>query len=127
MIPLTVVPLETETVEVSFPVFWVLYPRHIARKDANKAWDRLKPDEQLAAIVGIALWRRVYLDRGLEWCPHASTYLNGARWEDELPAEYRNRPASHVPATPSQPLPDRGVLPDHIRSLFAKLKGGKTI
>ena len=81
-------PSEDYTPE--FENFWVQYPRHTAKKSAFKAWRAVNPkginptqDEQEAILYDIA----VRLGRG-EWqeeqyIPHASTYLNGRRWEDE--------------------------------------------
>jgi DNA-binding transcriptional regulator YhcF (GntR family) len=81
-------PSEDYTPE--FENFWAQYPRHTAKKSAFKAWRAVNPkginptqDEQEAILHDIA----VRLGRG-EWqeeqyIPHASTYLNGRRWEDE--------------------------------------------
>ncbi len=127
---MNVVPIApTETVEVSFANWYLLYPRHEARKDAGKAWDALSADDRYLAIVAIASWRRVFLDRaqgrGIVFVPLPATWLRAERWTDELPEEYRSRAASHQQAV-STPLPARGELPPHIVALFAKLKGGKT-
>ena len=51
-----------------------------------KAWDKLKPSDELIAQMGRALRRQKAWD---EWqrgigIPHLSTYLNQRRWEDEL-------------------------------------------
>ena len=78
-----------------FADFWAMYPRRVARRVAEKAWCKLTPDDQVAALAAIAdhvrYWRLI--DRGPEVIPHAATWLNQARWEDELPAVAK--PAKH--------------------------------
>lgn len=74
-----------------FEAFWAYYRTHVrgeARQKAVKAWDKLKPSDELIAIMGKALTRQVASE---EWQrgigrPYASTWLNGRRWEDEAPA-----------------------------------------
>ena len=79
-----------------FAGLWTYYPRHTSKQAAAKAWDRLKPSDELIAEIGRALRRQKAWD---EWqrgigIPHLATYLNQRRWEDELtepaaPAETR--------------------------------------
>lgn len=70
-----------------FADFWAMYPRRVAKRVAEKAWSKLTPDEQRAAVMAlpdhIRYWRQT--DRSDELIPHASTWLNQGRWEDELP------------------------------------------
>lgn len=70
-----------------FEKFWTFYREHgrgEARQKAVSAWDRLKPDDSLIAVMGQALRRQVSSDawrRGIG-IPYASSWLNGRRWED---------------------------------------------
>ena len=69
-----------------FAGLWDYYPRHTSKQAAAKAWDKLKPSDELIAQMGRALRRQKAWD---EWqrgigIPHLSTYLNQRRWEDEL-------------------------------------------
>ena len=125
---MNVVPISSSDQEITadFTMFYTLFPRHEARKDALKAWERMTPADQLAAIVGIASWRRVFIDRGdYRYTPLPATWLRGERWTDELPPEYRAQHASHLPVT-SEPAPERtGTIPDHVKALFMKIRGGK--
>lgn len=70
-----------------FADFWAMYPRRVAKRVAEKAWSKLTPEEQRAAVIAlpdhIRYWRQT--DRSDELIPHASTWLNQGRWEDELP------------------------------------------
>lgn len=109
----------------TFEALWLLYPKKVAKFDAKKAWNRLNPTDRLAAIIGLVDWRQIWLGRGeLQFTPHCATWLNGHRWEDELPENWGASHASHVAAQ----IPETGartVMPDHVKSLIAKLKGGK--
>lgn len=71
-----------------FERFWNAYPRHTAKANATKAFNKLKPDDALIDKMLKAIeqqkksdqWQR---DNG-QYIPHPSTWLNQRRWEDEL-------------------------------------------
>ena len=69
-----------------FDEFWALYPRKIAKANARKAWAKLTAEQQLEAAKAIdthcLYWKTKETE--LEFIPHASTWLNGERWCDEL-------------------------------------------
>jgi len=91
-------------VAASFEDFWQAYPRKEGRLEAMKAFEKVKaePGRVVDALMqalqrqkaGVP-WRR----EGGRYVPHAATWLNGRRWEDELgaaragPAEDDARPA----------------------------------
>ena len=73
-----------------FAGFWAFYPRGENKQKAMDAWDRLRPSDELIDRIGRSLVR---LKASRDWqegvgIPHASTFLNNARWEDAegLPA-----------------------------------------
>lgn len=76
-----------------FETFYQDYPRKCNRAAAVRAWDKLKPDSRLFGIILDALeqqkrseqWQRGYI-------PHPSTWLNQARWEDEIKPTGREDP-----------------------------------
>lgn len=71
-----------------FAGFYAAYPRKIGREAALKAWIKLAPDEALqATILGALAAQKPHLDRREKgrFIPHAATWLNNARWEDEIP------------------------------------------
>ena len=75
-----------------FESFWKFYPLHKSKQAAIRAWDRLKPSDELLAVIGRTLKRQIAeAERhGDPWKLYASTYLNNARWTDEpeaAPAE----------------------------------------
>lgn len=69
-----------------FAGLWAFYPAK-GRKNkqrAIEAWDKLRPDDTLIAVIAKAL---VKLKASEEWqrgvgIPYVSTFLRGARWED---------------------------------------------
>ena len=73
-----------------FDAFWTAYPNGKAKQAAAKAWAKISPDEQLQAMILVAVeaqkqsadWRR----DGGQYVPHAATWLNGERWND-VPAK----------------------------------------
>ena len=70
-----------------FDLFWSIYPRKIAKRYCWKLWTRLKltTDQEQRIIESVQLHLRTeWLDRPLSKIPHPSTFLNQARWEDEL-------------------------------------------
>ena len=71
-----------------FERFWSAYPRKQNKVNARKAFDKLRADESVLNTMLSALEQQ---KRSVEWTkdngafiPHAATWLNGRRWEDEL-------------------------------------------
>jgi hypothetical protein len=80
-------PLPGGVAVASFDSFWSAYPRKTDKAAARKAWVKLKPDADLLAVMLAALERQKrshqWAKNGGEFIPHASTWLNKRRWEDE--------------------------------------------
>lgn len=71
-----------------FEGFWKFYPKsaHKSKQAAIKAWDQLKPGDELIDEIAKALRRQMATDqwqRGIG-IPYPSTYLRQRRWEDEI-------------------------------------------
>ena len=70
-----------------FNEFWLAYPRKDAKKDAQKVWDKLNPDEILFKDIMGGLERakksRDWIKDAGQYIPYAATWLNGERWKDE--------------------------------------------
>lgn len=66
-----------------FGIFWAHYPKRVAKKDAEKAWKKLTSEQKQKAME--ALPKHVEFWAESEFIPHPATWLNGERWEDELP------------------------------------------
>ena len=73
--------------EILFDRFWAAYPRHEGKQNARKAFDKLKPDEDLLKTMLDALEKQKksaqWTEDGGQYIPHPATWLNGKRWEDE--------------------------------------------
>jgi hypothetical protein len=70
-----------------FECFWRSYPRHVGKGAAFKAWKRLNPSLNLQGRILNAIGRQL---RSGQWqrengrfIPHAATWLNGARFDDD--------------------------------------------
>lgn len=70
-----------------FEGFWKYYPRGENKQGAIRAWDRLQPSDELIAQMAVALRRQTQTESWRQGIgiPYASTWLNNARWEDEVP------------------------------------------
>jgi len=71
---------------LTFEEFWKKYPRKVAKKEAMKAWAKMDAGQRRAAIetIGSHSWVWANEGRGSRTVPHAATWLNGERWEDEV-------------------------------------------
>jgi len=75
-----------------FDAWWDTYPRHVAKEAARKAW--MKVPAALAAdkldLARLMERTSAYADHVVgkdpEHVAHPATWLNGKRWNDELPA-----------------------------------------
>jgi hypothetical protein len=67
-----------------FLEFWEEYPRKVAQKAAWKAWEKANPPLNLC-LASLQKYKKTeQWRRGKEYIPHASTWLNQERWDDEL-------------------------------------------
>lgn len=69
-----------------FDEFWKAYPKKVAKAQAQKAWNRIKPNAELQQIILSALeWQKQSAqwqkDNG-QYIPYPATWLNNRRWED---------------------------------------------
>ena len=116
-----------------FVRFWVVYPRHTAKGAAIKAWEKINPDEEMVMRICHSLADQKNYRQKLEeknstlperkqkfipdW-PHPSTWLNGARWDDEIPSTadvlLTEKPAQ---ACTTPDCPEKGVALGENRKL----------
>lgn len=72
-----------------FERFWAIYPRHTNKEAARKAFAKLNPDDELMATILDAVKKQKesaqWTKDGGQFIPHPATWLNGARWKDEMP------------------------------------------
>ena len=72
-----------------FDQFWAAYPRKASKAAARKAFEKLKVTDEKLMVLLDALARQRRSDQWTRengrYIPYASTWLNGARWEDAEP------------------------------------------
>lgn len=71
---------------VTFAAFYALYPRHIAPRDAEKAWGQIGMANQAKALEALPNHIRAWESSGTEkhFIPYPASWLRGYRWEDEI-------------------------------------------
>jgi hypothetical protein len=74
---------------MSFDELWWMYPRKVAKRVAQKSFERLTQTEQVQALEAmpnhLAYWKSQ--DTQLAYIPHLATWLNQYRFEDEIVIE----------------------------------------
>ena len=77
--------------ENRFNQFWETYPRKIGKNTALKAWNKIKPNEELfnQIIDSIENWKQSeqWQRNNGQYIPHPTTWLNRGGWEDEITTE----------------------------------------
>jgi uncharacterized protein YdaU (DUF1376 family) len=73
-----------------FDIFWKQYPRKVAKPNALKAWNRIKPDDDVLKKMLAAINHQGLSSREIQFVPHPATWLNAQRWEDEITAPTTN-------------------------------------
>jgi hypothetical protein len=71
----------------NFNEFWSAYPKKMAKSNAERAWDKIRPD--LQSVLTALSWQTKLEDWTKEngkFIPFPATYLNSRRYEDEKPA-----------------------------------------
>lgn len=71
-----------------FENFWSVYPKRKSKADAQKAWKKIEPDEQLQQTIIDAVLLATKSDQWQsdngKYIPYPATWLNGKRWNDEV-------------------------------------------
>jgi len=84
-----------ELKELQFDEFWKEYPRKSAKKNAERAFMKIKMDDETATKIMKALlvfknceqWQQ---ENG-KYIPYPATWLNQKRWEDEIAQKAQER------------------------------------
>lgn len=74
-----------------FEEFYAAYPKHKSRDSAERAWAKLKPDDELRRTIMAAVeaqkrtwdWQK----EGGRYVPYPASWLNGRKWTDEVTTE----------------------------------------
>jgi hypothetical protein len=78
-----VIRKQKKSIDVGFEAFYEIYPKKTAKADAERAWIKLSPSEELQSKILAAVekakkseqWQR----EGGRYIPYPATYLNGKR------------------------------------------------
>jgi len=84
-----------------FDQFWTTFPRKTDKARAKRSFLRLTKTEQELAVSNI---QRLYSQTPVQFVPHAATYLNGKRWEDQAIQRTPNFAYSNL-TSDDEPLP----------------------
>jgi hypothetical protein len=84
---------------MTFENFWQQYPKKVGKLTAKRSWEKLSLDNQQKALEAIAEHRKYWVAKGTDWefIPHASTWLNQERFEDELVIEQKENKRPPLP------------------------------
>ena len=80
-----------------FEAFWDVYPRKIGKRNAWKAYfasTKIAKPEDILEGLEASIKARDWATAEMKFIPHASTWLNGRRWEDTFDAKPAKRKAS---------------------------------
>lgn len=80
---------DDHVLEERFNIFWEAYPRKVKKKDARKSWDKIKPSDELlnTMLKSVEEWKKTEQWQDDRFIPHPSVWLNGERWNDEVPLD----------------------------------------
>lgn len=103
-------PAETASRPDEFDSFWAIYPRRQGKGEARKAFAKARKKVALGSIIDGATRFRDDPNREDEFTPHATTWLNQERWDDDpLPTPGTGLATTHQ-------LPKRATASDRARS-----------
>jgi hypothetical protein len=83
----------------NFDEFWSIYPRKVGRLTAKRSWEKLSEEKKAKAMEAVIEHRKYWVAKGTDWefIPHASTWLNQERFEDELVIEQKENKPPKLP------------------------------
>jgi uncharacterized protein YdaU (DUF1376 family) len=73
-------------IEDNFEIFWRAYPKKVGKETARKSWNKIRPN--LQDVLNALAWQKdskQWFEKGGQFIPNPSTYLNQHRWLDEQP------------------------------------------
>lgn len=108
---------EVSQIELDFDTFWQIYPRKVSKQDAFKSYKRARKLADAKTIYQAVQEHRktVWAGKELQYIPHASTWLNQQRWNDEPENENDKLPFT-------DPLDDFSVKPSVFDEIIPTLE-----
>jgi len=79
---------------MTFNDFYKQYPRKMARKDAERAWNRLTSDQQSDCLDAMPNYLKYWKikETAKDFIPYPATFLNQERWTDDIDIEPTKKP-----------------------------------
>ena len=79
-------PITNNHIDISsdFDIFWQEYPKKVGKEAARKSWYKIRPN--LQDVLKTLAWQKEskqWFEKGGQFVPNASTYLNQHRFLDE--------------------------------------------
>jgi uncharacterized protein YdaU (DUF1376 family) len=79
-------PITNNHLDISsdFNIFWQEYPKKVGKEAARKSWNKIRPN--LQDVLKTLAWQKEskqWFEKGGQFIPNASTYLNQHRFLDE--------------------------------------------
>ena len=79
-------PITNNHIDISsdFDIFWQEYPKKVGKEAARKSWYKIRPN--LQDVLKTLAWQKTskqWFEKGGQFIPNASTYLNQHRFLDE--------------------------------------------
>ena len=88
--------IESQQTTSDFETFYSAYPRKVSKSNAEKAW---KKQKCVLSQVMPSLQKQMKLWTDPQFIPHPATWLNGRRWEDEIPSGNKSTQHSYSNTT----------------------------
>ena len=111
----------------SFNRFWDEYPKKVAKQDAIKAWEKLRPDASLVTGImnGLFKWKSSdeWKRNEGQFVPYPATWLNHRRWEDEVKAGSSVKPSAKTVAAQQYTQRDYSKVDEEAMALMLKMGG----
>ncbi len=83
-----VIYAQKRKIEHTFDIFWKAYPKRKSRGQAEKAFEKVNPDESLLKTILAAIDQAKKSDdwqkESGQYIPYPATWLNNKGWEDEI-------------------------------------------
>lgn len=106
-----------------FDIFWGEYPKKKSKANAEKAFAKLKPEEQLFddLMAGLERAKTSAQWSNPQFIPHPATWLNAAGWLDELQTEYSDSERAVIRAYNEALGEQTGIVDE---SVFVEARAG---
>lgn len=89
-----------DEVSALFESFWAAYPKRVSKSNAVKAFAKIKPDDDLLAVMISAVEKQKQSDQWQkdngQYIPHPATWLNQRRWEDDMTVQQTEKSQEEI-------------------------------